>query len=63
MTPARAVLLTMYKEAGGQLELPKSAGTEAFNDAREIDGAYNGLDEVNLLEGLSSGTHILVPCF
>jgi len=53
----------MYEEAGGQLELPKSAGTETFNDVREIDGAYNGLDEVNLLEGLSSGIHILVPCF
>jgi hypothetical protein len=63
MTPARAVLLTMYEEAGGQPELPKSAGTETFNDAREIDGAYNGLNEVNLLEGLSSGIHILVPCF
>ena len=63
VTPARAVLAAMYKEAGGHLELQHSARTDSFDDAHETNTSYHGLDEVNLLEGLSSGTHILGPCF
>jgi len=56
MTPARAVLATMLMEAGGLPESQPSAPMESSND--EIDKSYHGLDEVNLLVGLSSGTHI-----
>jgi hypothetical protein len=63
VTPARAVISTMYKEAGGQLPLPKSAHMETFNDPREIDSTYDGLDEVNLLEALSSGIHTFASYF
>jgi hypothetical protein len=64
MTPHNSVLSILYKEAGGQPELTKAARTETFDDdARDINSAYNGLDEVNLLGGLTSGIHILAPCF
>jgi hypothetical protein len=59
-TPARAVLAAMLKEAGGLPESRPSAPTESFND--EMDKTYLGLDEVNLLWGLSSGTYILSHC-
>ena len=63
LTPARAVLAAMFKEAGGHPDLPQSARTVSFDDMHDIDKSYHGLDEVNLLEGLSSGIHILSPCF
>ena len=56
MTPARAVLASMLMEAGGLPESQPSAPMVSFND--EIDKSYHLLDEVNLLCGLSSGTHI-----
>jgi len=62
LTPARAVLAAMFKEAGGHPDLPQSAHTASFDDAHDINNSYHGLDEVNLLEGLSSGIHILAPC-
>jgi hypothetical protein len=54
MTPARAVLAAMLTNAGGLSETQPSVPIESFND--EIDKSYYGLDEVNLLWGLSSGT-------
>lgn len=60
MTPARAVLAAMLMEAGGLPESQPSAPTESFNG--EIDKSYHGLDEVNLLWGLSSGTSIFSHC-
>ena len=60
MTPARAVLAAMIKEAGGLPEPQPSAPEESFND--EIDKSYHGLDEVNLLWGLSSGINIFSHC-
>lgn len=63
LTPARAVLAAMFKEAGGHPDLPQSARTVSFDDVPGMDNFYHGLDEVNLLEGLSSGIHILAPCF
>jgi len=63
LTPARAVLAAMFKKAGGHLDLPQSARMASFDDAPDLDNSYHGLDEVNLLEGLSSGIHILAPCF
>lgn len=56
MTPARAVLASMLMEAGGLPESQPSAPMMSFDD--EIDKSYQGLDEVNLLWGLSSGTHV-----
>jgi hypothetical protein len=56
MTPARAALASMLKEAGGLPESQPSVPIVSFDD--EIDKSYRGLDEVNLLWGLSSGTHI-----
>jgi hypothetical protein len=64
MTPARAVLASMLIEAGGLPESKPSAPIVSFND--EIDKSYHGLDEVNLLRGLSSGTYafssLIVSC-
>jgi hypothetical protein len=60
MTPARAALASMIKEAGGIPESQPSAPTESFND--EVDKSYHGLDEVNLLWGLSSGINIFSYC-
>lgn len=60
MTPARAALAAMLMEAGGFPESQASAPMESFND--ETDKSYHGLDEVNLLWGLSSGTHISSHC-
>lgn len=54
MTPARSVLATMLLAAGGLPESPVSASTEPFTSAQEYDKFYHGLDEVNLLEGLSA---------
>lgn len=56
MTPGRAVLASMLMEAGGLPESQPSALMVSLDD--EIDKSYHGLDEVNLLWGLSSGTHI-----
>ncbi|KAI9448837.1 TRAPP trafficking subunit Trs65-domain-containing protein [Lactarius psammicola] len=56
MTPARSVLAAMLLAAGGLPKSPASAGTEPFTSAQEYDKFYHGLDEVNLLEGLSAGT-------
>jgi hypothetical protein len=56
MTPARAVLASMLMEAGGLPESQPSAPMVSFDN--EIDKSYHGLDEVNLLWGLSSGTHV-----
>jgi hypothetical protein len=56
MTPGRAVLASMLMEAGGLPESQPSAPMVSFDD--EIDKSYHGLDEVNLLWGLSSGTHV-----
>jgi hypothetical protein len=56
MTPARAVLASMVMEAGGLPESRPSVPMVSFDD--EIDKSYHGLDEVNLLWGLSSGTHV-----
>jgi hypothetical protein len=56
MTPGRTVLASMLMEAGGLPESQPSALMVPFDD--EIDKSYHGLDEVNLLWGLSSGTHI-----
>jgi hypothetical protein len=60
VTPARAVLAAMLKEAGGLPESQPSAPTQSFND--ETEKSYHGLDEVNLLWGLSSGTRIFSLC-
>ncbi|KAI9465379.1 TRAPP trafficking subunit Trs65-domain-containing protein [Lactarius psammicola] len=54
MTPARSVLAAMLLAAGGLPKSPASAGTEPFTSAQEYDKFYHGLDEVNLLEGLSA---------
>ncbi|KAI9457523.1 TRAPP trafficking subunit Trs65-domain-containing protein [Russula earlei] len=54
MTPARTILATMFREAEVLPELAPQACTELFNDVYESDKFYHGLDEVNLLEGLSS---------
>ena len=56
MTPARAVLTSMLIEAGGLPESQPSAPMVSFDN--EIDKSYHGLDEVNLLWGLSSGIHV-----
>lgn len=56
MTPARAVLASMLMEAGGLPESQPSAPTVSFGD--EIGKSYHGLNEVNLLCGLSSGIHV-----
>ena len=63
LTPARAGLAAMFKEAGGHPDLPQSARAVSFDDVHGIDNFYHGLDEVNLLEGLSSGIRLLAPCF
>lgn len=52
MTPARSVLASMLMEAGGLPESQPSATMVSFDN--EIDKSYHGLDEVNLLWGLSS---------
>ena len=57
MTPARSVLAAMLLAAGGLPKSPASASTEPFTNAQEYDKFYHGLNEVNLLEGLSAGTH------
>jgi hypothetical protein len=57
MTPARAVLASMLMEAGGLPESQPSAPMVSVDD--EIDKSYHVLDEVNLLWGLSSGTHVV----
>ena len=46
----------MLLAVGGLPKIPASAGTEPFN-TQEYDKFYHGLDEVNLLEGLSAGIH------
>jgi hypothetical protein len=56
MTPARAVLTSMLMDVGGLPESEPFAPMMSFDD--EIDTSYHGLDEVNLLWGLSSGTHV-----
>ena len=56
MTPARAVLAAMLKEAEVLPEFSPPVRTQSSNDAYERDKIYHGIDEVNLLEGLSSGT-------
>jgi hypothetical protein len=58
MTPARAVLASMLMKAGGLPELQPPTTMLSFND--EIGKSYHGLDEVNLLWGLSSGTSCLL---
>jgi hypothetical protein len=57
MTLASSVLTAMLLAAGGLPKPPESASTEPFPSAQEFDKFYHGLDEVNLLEGLSAGTH------
>lgn len=57
ITPARAVLASMLVKAGGLPESQPSAPMVSPSNA-EIDKSYHVLDEVNLLCGLSSGTHI-----
>jgi hypothetical protein len=57
MTPARTVLASLLIKAGGLPESQPSAPMVSFDD--EIDRSYHGLDEVNLLWGLSSGTYFL----
>ena len=57
MTPARAVLASMLMESGGLPESQPSAPMVSSDD--DIDKSYHGLDEVNLLWGLSSGTRTL----
>ncbi|KAH8996441.1 TRAPP trafficking subunit Trs65-domain-containing protein [Lactarius hatsudake] len=54
MTPARSVLAEMLLAAGGLPKSPASASAEPFTSAQEYDKFYHGLDEVNLLEGLSA---------
>jgi len=46
LTPARAVLAAMFKEAGGHPDLPQSARAVSFDDVHDIDNSYHGLDEV-----------------
>jgi hypothetical protein len=48
----------MLTAAGGISRSPTPANPESNNDANESEKFYRGLDEVNLLEGLSLGTHI-----
>ncbi|KAH8993508.1 TRAPP trafficking subunit Trs65-domain-containing protein [Lactarius akahatsu] len=54
MTPARSALAEMLLAAGGPPKSPASASAEPFTSAQEYDKFYHGLDEVNLLEGLSA---------
>ncbi|KAH9171162.1 hypothetical protein EDB89DRAFT_1907177 [Lactarius sanguifluus] len=54
MTPARSVLAEMLLAAGGLPKSPASASADPFTSAQEYDKFYHGLDEVNLLEGLSA---------
>jgi hypothetical protein len=61
MTRARSALADMLTAAGGLPRSPKPALPESNNDANESEKFYHGLDEVNLLEGLSLGTHIFPP--
>jgi hypothetical protein len=61
MTSARSVLAAMLAEAGGLPQSPTPARPDSPNEAPKRDKFYHSLDEVNLLEGLSSGTHIFVP--
>ena len=63
LTPARAGLVAMFEGAGSHPDLPQSVRAVSFDDVHDVDNSYHGLDEVNLLEGLSSGIHILAPCF
>jgi hypothetical protein len=56
ITPARAVLAAMLKEAEVLPGFSPPALTQSSNDAYESDKFYHRIDEVNLLEGLSSGT-------
>jgi hypothetical protein len=60
MTPARSELAAMLAAAGGLPQYPTPPRPEPLSDEREE--FYHGLDEVNLLEGLSSGTLIFAPC-
>jgi hypothetical protein len=57
MTPASSVLTAMLLAAGGLSKPPASASTEPSPSAQEYDKFYHGLDEVNLLEGLSAGAN------
>ena len=57
MTPARNVLAAMLLAAGGFPKSLESASAEPFTNASEYEKVFNGLDEVNLLEGLSAGTY------
>ncbi|KAI9437616.1 TRAPP trafficking subunit Trs65-domain-containing protein [Lactarius indigo] len=54
MTPARSALAAMLLAAGGLPKSPASGNAEPFASAQEYDRFYHGLDEVNLLEGLSA---------
>ena len=63
MTPARAILAVMFKEARSHPELPRLAGTESADGAHETDNSHHGLDVVTSSGGLSSGTDTLAPCF
>jgi len=56
ITPARAVLAAMFKEAEVLPEFSPPVRTQSSNNAYESDKFYHGIVEVNLLEGLSSGT-------
>jgi hypothetical protein len=58
MTLARAVLVSMLMEAGGLLESQPSASARMVTSDDEIDESNHSLDEVNLLWGLSSCTHL-----
>ena len=57
ITPARNVLAAMLLAAGGFPKSPASANTEPFASAQEYDRFHHGLDEINLLEGLSAGNY------
>ena len=57
MTPARNVLAAMLLAAGGFPKSLESASAEPHTKAPEHEKFYHGLDEVNLLEGLSAGAY------
>jgi hypothetical protein len=57
MTPARNVLAAMLLAAGGFPKSLESTSAEPSTNAHESERFYLGLDEVNLLEGLSAGTN------
>ena len=62
VTPARAILAVMFKEARSHLSCPGRQARCPLMVRTKIDSTYHGLEEVTSSIGLSSGTDAFAPC-